>query len=333
MRQLKKLFVKVTFSCSVNPGIRCVLGGIGTELCHPCHLQHQSEGGRQSPGAYQWAPAGTTLAVVGSSNRWLRINRNGNEVWMADWVSHTRVESDTQTQTSTQTASNIDNCCFVDRQCMTDHDWTDGNWAFQNNQCSAHLQTQSEISEEPVSSVAANADNCCDLGWNCTTDEQWRRGCMGFHSNQCKHPSVAIEGSPAFIVRIEETFDLLQDRSPHWYNYTLTGLDKIQEAPQRQGTARIWSADARTAVPTSWAFPDLALEDTLTQLASTLAHEACHIHRHLDGVERSGLVGETACTKVEVAALQAIAPPNNGRLRWLQKLLANIHDPEYQWWN
>ncbi len=277
------------------------------------------------------APASTTLNVVGSADRWLRINRNGNEVWMAGWVRHERFADSVPTQP--QTASNIDNCRFVDRQCMTDQEWTDGYWVFQNSQCIAPLQTQTEISDKPVSSVAANADNCCDLGWNCTTDEQWRRGCMGFHSNECKHPGVAIEGSPAFIVRIEETFDLLRARSPHWYTYTLTGLDKNQDAPQRQGAARVWSADARTAVPTSWAFPDLALEDTLTRLASTLAHEACHIHRHLDGVERSGLVGETACTKVEVAALQAIAPPNNGRLRWLQKLLANIHDPEYQWWN
>ena len=38
------------------------------------------------------APAGTTLQVVGSHSRWLRINRNGNDVWMADWVAYTRVE-------------------------------------------------------------------------------------------------------------------------------------------------------------------------------------------------------------------------------------------------
>ena len=61
------------------------------------------------------ASAGTTLTVVGSNKRWLRINRNGSEVWMADWVGYTRVEDSAPTQT--QTAANIDNCCFVDRQC------------------------------------------------------------------------------------------------------------------------------------------------------------------------------------------------------------------------
>ena len=37
------------------------------------------------------AASGTTLNVVSELNRWLRIDRNGNEVWMAGWVGHTRV--------------------------------------------------------------------------------------------------------------------------------------------------------------------------------------------------------------------------------------------------
>ena len=36
-------------------------------------------------------PSGTTLQVISAFNRWLQINRNGNDVWMASWVSHTRV--------------------------------------------------------------------------------------------------------------------------------------------------------------------------------------------------------------------------------------------------
>ena len=65
-------------------------------------------------------PAGTTLTVLGEVNRWLRINRNGREVWMASWVRHERVEGGVQTQS--QTTSTVDNCCFVDRQCQTDQD-------------------------------------------------------------------------------------------------------------------------------------------------------------------------------------------------------------------
>ena len=34
-------------------------------------------------------PSGTTLHISASTDGW--INRNGNDVWMASWVSHTRV--------------------------------------------------------------------------------------------------------------------------------------------------------------------------------------------------------------------------------------------------
>ena len=50
-------------------------------------------------------PSGTTLLVVGNQSRWLRISRNGVEVWMANWVRHTRVAGGEQTQSPTQTSA------------------------------------------------------------------------------------------------------------------------------------------------------------------------------------------------------------------------------------
>ena len=44
------------------------------------------------------APAGMVLNVVSAVNRWLRVNHNGNDVWMADWVSYSRVEQSAPTQ-------------------------------------------------------------------------------------------------------------------------------------------------------------------------------------------------------------------------------------------
>ena len=38
------------------------------------------------------APVGTVLEVVGEYNRWLKINHNGAEVWMANWIDYSRVE-------------------------------------------------------------------------------------------------------------------------------------------------------------------------------------------------------------------------------------------------
>ena len=132
------------------------------------------------------APAGTTLQVVGSHSRWLRINRNGNDVWMADWVAYTRVEEGVPSQG--QTASDIDNCCFVDRQCSSDQEWTDGYWAYQNGQCPAPAQSQTPTSSQPVSGVPAQIDNCCFVDRQCHTDQDWTDGYWAFQNNQCSAP-------------------------------------------------------------------------------------------------------------------------------------------------
>ena len=127
------------------------------------------------------APAGATLNVVGNLNRWLRINRNDNDVWMADWVGHTRVSASAPAQTQTQI--NIDNCCFVNRQCHSDQDWTDGYWAFQNGQCAAPSQTQ-PVADTPVT-APTGVDNCCQVNRQCHSDDDWVRGYEDYQNNQC----------------------------------------------------------------------------------------------------------------------------------------------------
>ncbi len=140
------------------------------------------------------APAGATLQVTGAYNRWLKISHNGGEVWMADWVSYSRVESSPQPSTETQSAMSaapVDNCCFVDRECHSDQDWTDGYWAFQNMQCAAPSQTQPGTSVQipaPARSASvspAQIDNCCFAGWQCHTDEDWRNGYQAYQEHQC----------------------------------------------------------------------------------------------------------------------------------------------------
>ena len=64
--------------------------------------------------------SGTVLPVVGSVEDWLKIDRRGDTVWMADWVNFTRVEGNLGTQ------SQVDNCCYVDRECNSDSEWIDG---------------------------------------------------------------------------------------------------------------------------------------------------------------------------------------------------------------
>ncbi len=136
------------------------------------------------------APAGTVLNVVGAVNRWLSVNHNGSDVWMAGWVSYTRVEESAPTPPQIQ--ANIDNCCFVDRQCQTDQEWTDGYWAFQNGQCAPPAQTQNQVPTQPVTTTApdtitipAGVDNCCQVNRQCHNDDDWVRGYYDFQNNQC----------------------------------------------------------------------------------------------------------------------------------------------------
>ncbi len=96
-------------------------------------------------------------------------------------------------------ADDIDNCCFVDRQCSTDQDWTDGYWAFQNNQCPAPAQSSAPSSSQPVSAAPAQIDNCCFVDRQCGSDQDWAAGYYAFQNNQCPAPaqSAAQSAAPA----------------------------------------------------------------------------------------------------------------------------------------
>ena len=187
-------------------------------------------------GVVDSAPAGTVLTVVGQQGGWLQIDRNGRQVWMAGWVSHSRVQS--AQPAAPQNVSNVDNCCFVDRQCHTDQEWADGYWAFQNGQCAAPAQSQPQTvpqpqtqaqpqtqpSAQPYDTSLEKIDNCCHLDRECHSEEEWRAGWLAFKALECwdeyriwwaaPHPgAVPASGSnncctaPGWICNTDEHFD------------------------------------------------------------------------------------------------------------------------------
>ncbi len=95
-------------------------------------------------------------------------------------------------------ASDIDNCCFIDRQCQTDQQWTDGYWAFQNNQCPAPAPSQ-PLASAPKGGGPAQIDNCCFVDRQCNSDQEWTDGYWAFRNNQCSAPgpAPAAAASPA----------------------------------------------------------------------------------------------------------------------------------------
>ena len=141
-------------------------------------------------GIVETAPAGSTLNVIGEAERWLRIDRNGRSLWMANWVRYERVGGNVPTR---NLPSNIDNCCFVDRQCNTDSEWTDGYWAFQNGQCAAPILSPPRTSTQPLTlpspqpatQPSAQVDNCCFVDRQCYSHQEWTEGYWAYQNNQC----------------------------------------------------------------------------------------------------------------------------------------------------
>ena len=145
---------------------------------------------------------GTVLQVVGKFNRWYRISRNGADVWMADWVDHSRVDGGapastetTGSQPITSAEAEIDNCCFIDRQCSTDEQWVNGYYAFQNHQCGT--APMSTVSTEPVSvSQPTVIDNLCYTVRTCRTPLEWVDGYHAFHAQQGGQMTDNIQQEP-----------------------------------------------------------------------------------------------------------------------------------------
>ena len=264
-------------------------------------------------------PSGTILHVVGEFGNWLMINRNGNELWMADWVGYSRVADGGQTQFQ------IDNCCFVDRQCHSDAEWTSGYWAFQNNQCVAPLQSRLQISSQPANSSTGSINNCCFLDWQCNSDEEWARGHFAFHTNQCKHRGLEIEGAGAFVLRIEEALDILKNRAPQWYAYSISGLTKIREVPEDEGAGVYLHTGVFSITPGH-------ISPGVLWLASAMVHEACHVHRAATGLVPGGLTGERECLRVQIEATD-VFDYQDRHVPGLRYVLENINDLEFQWWH
>lgn len=258
---------------------------------------------------------GAILNVVGHAGGWLKINRDGNEVWLADWVNFSRVNGSQETSSATGTTSEIDNCCFVDRECATDHQWVDGYWAYQNGHCATETSSQPM---NPTTSETSVIDNCCFAGWLCRTDQEWQNGYFAYQYNQCG------QGAPTGFVSsccqsgwncsteldrwlgdkvIKEGFECDQ---PKQVAYGRTVIDG-SETFIRQITASLEYLKARTPHwyayivngvrkirggpwgPGTFAFQDSlniapphAREATIV-LAGTLLHEACHVNRIMEG--------------------------------------------------
>lgn len=215
------------------------------------------------------------LQVVGRFNRWLKIDRNGETAWLADWVDYTRLDGQQAPPPSESTAnqqqpSGIDNCCYVDRQCQSQRDWVDGYWAYQRAECPAPPQPQPGGISAPVRGHA-----------------------------------IRIEGSHLFIGLVTEALDALRDRASRWYDYVISNLDRVTDG----GEGLLWHQRTYAAAQYDQQIY-FTREESVFRFVSELVHYACHsAYRHA-GHPYNGYtkVNEEAdCVRMDHAATDLVA--------------------------
>ena len=262
---------------------------------------------------------GVILKVVGASGRWLEINRNGSQAWLANWVNYTRVED------GAAIAPEINNCCFVDRQCATDQEWIAGYWAFQNKQCPAPSRSQPQTRAE--ASAQVQIDNCCFVDRECKSDEEWTAGYWAFQHGHCPAPGgvnhsisrsralPSIEGPAAFIRRVKRALDLIYEAAPEWHSFVVNGSDRIIYNDDLQAVAVAVSPARRIEISRSAAFFGSETSwSRMLQLGMILVHESCHIHRSDAGLVSGGKEGESDCIQKEIEFLGAVDPDERSEI-------------------
>ena len=225
----------------------------------------------------------------------------------------------------------VDNCCQVNRQCHSDDDWIRGYHDFQNNQCAGVAPSASTA---PITGpIPEDVDNCCFVNRQCHTEQDYIIGYEQFKYGLCHVPDIAgvinISGSGAFVSKTRAALRILLDKEPKWYRYVQSTLRGVKEIPMG-GDSGIFPDEA---VYRSWPNfrSDRTGEGHIIWVAGQLVHEACHVHRYKAGLESGGYAGEKACTETQIQALDDI-DASGAVAASRRRALANIDDPEHQWW-
>ncbi len=323
------------------------------------------------------APQPATGAAAAETDNCCFVDRqcHTDQEWIDGYWAYQNNECQAPAQSQTPGSSQpvsvgpapIDNCCFVDRQCHSDMDWINGYHAYQNNQCAAPGQTaaisqpdggvilraasgivigytgghsrlpSTSYTRRPALGETISFVNCCELTWQCNSDQDWAEGYQAFQNSSCALPGlISIVGDADFVAQFERALDLLRTRLPHRYHYVLDGMDKIEEldgvGTGILATQRIFKVrrDGHLGVPSS---PREEL------MASVLAHEACHVHRHNAGYrirnrcDREGFNREeAACEEQELGVLIDLGVEQH----WIDSqrdLIARIRSGEFNVFN
>ncbi|MCY4466181.1 MAG: SH3 domain-containing protein [Chloroflexi bacterium] len=175
-------------------------------------------------------PQGTRLNVLKHFNRWLKVSYEGSELWLADWVMHTRLSDDEMLQPDLppapaqlmlppmihmirlNTEANLRDQHSLDSDIVGSvpegtlltvmeefNRWFkvmhDGNEGWLAAWVMHTRLTDEEVSDllMPPPPTIMYVDNCCQLGQECDTDEQWEGGYKDFLAGLCLPPADTDE--------------------------------------------------------------------------------------------------------------------------------------------
>lgn len=174
-------------------------------------------------------PQGTQLAVIKHFNRWLKVSYQGNELWLADWVMHTRLNADgSPPDTSPMMAmpadmppSNYHIRLLIETNLRELHSLNsdivavlaEGSVLNVVNSFNRWLEVEhngghawiadwvqhERLTDEEVGDLYAPpptmmyVDNCCQLGRDCESGADWRGGHIDFMAGLCPPPADTDE--------------------------------------------------------------------------------------------------------------------------------------------
>lgn len=125
-----------------------------------------------------------------------------------------------------------------------------------------------------------------------------------------------IEGEDWFKSKVIQAFEFIHRKSPTWFNYTVPKLKTVVPDPDLERE----EVNAQVLVRTRHISinPKYARRESRAMLASTLVHEACHVHQW-DRGERYlvSFFAEPECYDIQADALSQMSPGHTN-VKWLR---------------
>lgn len=139
---------------------------------------------------------------------------------------------------------------------------------------------------------------------------------ISFVSHDIADILPTIEGDDRFRTRVVQAFAYIHSKSSKWFKYTVPKIRTVTPDPdleREEVNARVLVGKRHVSIN-----PQYARRASQAILASTLVHEACHVHQW-DRGERFlvSFLAEPECYGIQADALSRMSPGNE-EVKWLR---------------